>query len=176
MVLMINKDNCILLGTLAKPHGTKGSLQLRYSGLKAEDIKERGLVFVEIDGLPVPFFIESFQDKTDDMAILKIEGVDSETKAREFAGFQVYVMKNQVKHKSGNVKELPGFKGYRVIDRHLGFVGYASEIVNTTTNPLLLVILEGKEYLIPVHEDIILDFDDKEKLIRVDAPEGLFDL
>ncbi len=71
---MINKDNCILLGTLTKPHGTRGSLIVRFSGLKAEDIKKRGLVFVEIDGLPVPFFIESFQEKTADTVILKIEG------------------------------------------------------------------------------------------------------
>jgi 16S rRNA processing protein RimM len=173
---MINKDNCILLGTLAKPHGTRGLLQLRFSGLKAEDIKERGLVFVEIDGLPVPFFIESFQEKTDDMAILKIEGIDSENKAREFAGFPVYVMKDQVKRKSGKLKGLPDFRGYRVIDLHLGYIGHAEEIVNKTTHPLLLVIREGKEYLIPVHEDIILDFDDKERVIRIDAPEGLFDL
>ena len=73
---MINKDNCILLGTLAKPHGTRGSLIVRFSGLKAEDIKKRGLVFVEIDGLPVPFFIESFQEKTEDTVILKMEGID----------------------------------------------------------------------------------------------------
>ena len=46
--------------------------------LKAEDIKERGLVFVEIDGLLVPFFVESFQEKTEDTAILKFEGIDTE--------------------------------------------------------------------------------------------------
>jgi len=173
---MINKDNCILLGTLAKPHGTRGLIQLRFSGLKADDIKEKGLVFVEIDGLPVPYFIESFQDKTDDLAILKIEGIDSESKAREFAGFPVYIMKDQVKKKRANVKGLHDFSGYRVIDLHLGFVGFAVEIINEATNPLLLVKNEDKEYLVPVHEDIIRNFNDKEQVIHIAAPEGLFDL
>jgi len=173
---MINKDNCILLGTLTKPHGTRGSLIVRFSGLKAEDIKKRGLVFVEIDGLPVPFFIESFQEKTEDTVILKIEGIDTENKAREFLGYAVYVMKDQVKVKSGNANRIQDIKGYQVIDKHHGFIGFAEEVLEMKNNPLLSVISGDKEFLVPVHEDIILDISDKEKIIRIDAPEGLFDL
>jgi 16S rRNA processing protein RimM len=172
---MINKDNCILLGTLTKPHGTRGSLVVRFSGLKAEDIKKRGLVFVEIDGLPVPFFIESFQEKTDETVILKIEGIDTENKAREFLGYPVYVMKDQVKVKtsSGKIRDI---RGYQVIDTHLGYIGLAEVVVEMAKNPLLSVINGDKEFLVPVHEDIILEINDKEKVIRIDAPEGLFEL
>jgi 16S rRNA processing protein RimM len=172
---MINKDNCILLGTLTKPHGTRGSLIVRFSGLKAEDIKKRGLVFVEIDGLPVPFFIESFQEKTEDTVILKIEGIDTENKAREYMGYPVYVMKDQVKIKS-TAKKIPDIKGYKVIDVHLGFIGFAEEVLEMKNNPLLSVLNGDKEFLVPVHEDILLEINDKEKVIRIDAPEGLFDL
>jgi 16S rRNA processing protein RimM len=173
---MINKDNCILLGTLSKPHGTKGSLHIRFSGLKAEEIKDRGLVFVEIDGLPVPFFIESFQEKTDDSAVLKIEGIDSETKAREFAGYSVYVMKDQVKRKTLQSGRTADVKGYRVIDVRLGFIGYAEGIINMPTNPLLVVKKENKEFLVPVHEDIVREIDKTEEVIHIIAPEGLFEL
>lgn len=172
---MINKDNCILLGTLAKPHGTRGSLIIRFSGLKAEDIKKRGMVFVEIDGLPVPFFIESFQEKTEDTVILKIEGIDTENKAREFLGYPVYVMKDQIKVKSSS-KKIQDIKGYQVMDKHLGFIGFAKEVVEMKNNPLLSVISGDKEFLIPVHEDIILEVNDREKIIRIDAPVGLFDI
>jgi 16S rRNA processing protein RimM len=172
---MINKDNCILLGTLTKPHGTRGSLIVRFSGLKAEDIHKRGLVFVEIDGLPVPFFIESFQEKTEDTVILKIEGIDTENKAREFLGYPVYMMKDQIKVKSSSKKN-QDIKGYQVIDKHLGFIGFAEEVIEMTKNPLMSVRNGDKEFLVPVHEDIILEVNDKEKIIRIDAPEGLFDL
>src|SRR5512133_2763341 len=125
---MINKDNCILLGTLTRPHGTRGSLIVRFSGLRAEDIKKRGLVFVEIDGLPVPFFIESFQEKTEETVILKIEGIDTENMAREFLGYPVYVMKDQIKIKP-RPNKIRDVKGYQVIDKHLGFIGFAEEVV-----------------------------------------------
>lgn len=172
---MINKDNCILLGTLTKPHGTRGSLIVRFSGLKAEDIKKRGLVFVEIDGLPVPFFVESFQEKTEDSVIIKIEGIDTENKAREFLGYPVYVMKDQIKMKTASEK-IQDIKGYKVIDNHLGFIGFAEEVVEMKNNPLLSVLNGDREFLVPFHEDIILEVNDKEKIIRIDAPEGLFDL
>jgi 16S rRNA processing protein RimM len=172
---MINKDNCILLGTLTKPHGTRGSLIVRFSGLKAEDIKKRGLVFVEIDGLPVPFFIESFQEKTEDTLILKIEGIDTENKAREFLGYPVYVMKDQIRIKTAS-KKIQDIKGYQVIDKRLGFIGFAEELVEMAKNPLLSVINGEKEFLVPAHEDIILEVNDRERIIRIDAPEGLFDL
>jgi 16S rRNA processing protein RimM len=172
---MINKDNCILLGTLAKPHGTRGSLIVRFSGLKAEDIKKRGLVFVEIDGLPVPFFIESFQEKTEDTVILKIEGIDTENKAREFLGYPVYVMKDQIRVKMA-AEKIQDIKGYKVIDTTLGFIGFAEEVLDMKNNPLLSVTNGDREFLVPVHEDILLEVNDKEKIIRINAPEGLFDL
>lgn len=173
---MINKDKCILLGTLAKPHGTKGSLLIRFSGLKAEEFRDKGLVFIEIDGLPVPFFVESFQEKTDVSAILKLEGIDSETKAREFAGCSVFVMKDQVKGKTIALAGTTEIRGYRVSDIHLGFIGFAEKITNLPTNPLLLVKRNDKEYLIPVHENIIRYIDKKQGLIQIDAPDGLFEI
>jgi 16S rRNA processing protein RimM len=172
---MINKDNCILLGTLTKPHGTRGSLIVRFSGLKAEDIKKRGLVFVEIDGLPVPFFIESFQEKTEETVILKIEGIDTENKAREFLGYSVYVMKDQIKVKMTSEK-IQDIKGYKVIDSQLGFVGFAEEVLDMKNNPLLSVYNGDREFLVPFHGDIVLEVNDREKIIRIDAPEGLFDI
>ena len=173
---MIKKDNCVLLGILNKPHGTKGSLLLWFRNLKVEDIKKKESVFVEIDGLLVPFFIESYQKNSPESAIVKFEGINSETAAKAFAGFQVYMANDQVKRKLKTSEVLPALSGYKVTDDTLGFVGLAVEITGIASNPLLLIKLEDKEFLIPVHEDIILEVNDKKKEIRINAPEGLFDL
>lgn len=166
----------MLLGTLAKPHGTRGSLLLWFRNLKAEDIKKWETVFLEIDGLLVPFFIEKFHENSQDSAILNFEGINSETKAKTFAGLQVYILKDQVKRKRKPIKELTSLTGYKVIDASIGFIGIAGEIADITNNPLLQVKNEYRDFLIPLHEDIILEINDKEKEIRIDAPEGLFDL
>jgi 16S rRNA processing protein RimM len=174
---MIKKDNCLLLGTLAKPHGTRGSLLLWLKNLKAEDINKRESVFVEIDGLLVPFFIENFLRNSEESAILKFEEIDSETKAKSLTGLYVYVLINdKVKRKKRYDKTSPSISGYKVTDIRMGFVGIAGEIAEIANNPLLQVMHEGKEFLVPVHEDIILEVNDMKKEIRIDAPEGLFDL
>jgi 16S rRNA processing protein RimM len=173
---MISKDISILLGTLTKPHGTKGSLLLRIRDLKAEEFKDKGSVFVEIDGLLVPFFLEEYSIKSSDSAVIRLQGVLSETKAREFAGHQVYINQNQVKRNPGKSGVPTGIRNYTVTDRKLGFIGLATGIIEVANNPQLIVQAGDKEYLVPAHENIILEINDKEKAIRIDAPDGLFEI
>jgi 16S rRNA processing protein RimM len=173
---MINKDNCILLGTLTKAYGVRGSFLLRGRNLKAEDINEKASVFVEIDGLLVPFFVEDFLIKSPDAVILKFEGIDSETKAKEFSGLFVYKIQEHIERKSGTVRESPDIRNYRVLDKQLGFVGLVLKIIDLTNNPLLVLKKEERQYFVPVHDDLILEVNDKEKVIRINAPDGLFDI
>jgi 16S rRNA processing protein RimM len=173
---MIDKNKCTLLGTLLKPHGIKGAFLLKLAGLEAEDIKKKGPLFVEIDGLLVPFFLEDIQAKTADSAIVTLEGIITETRAREFTGDAVYIGKEQIVKKKARVAVQQSIKGYRVIDSQHGFVGEASEIIEITNNPLLSVKNLEREFLIPVHEDIVLAIDDDKKIIRINAPDGLLAL
>jgi len=173
---MINKEKSLLLGTISKPHGTRGAVLLWLRNIKADDIRKRDSAFVEIDGWLVPFFIESFKISSAESVIIKFEGIDDETKARGITGNAVYVSPAQVKSKRESSGEFQELTGYQVFDSKLGFVGIAGEIADIANNPLLKVTREGKEFLIPIHEDIILEVNDKVKEIKIDAPEGLFEL
>lgn len=173
---MIRKKDCTLLGTLVKTHGTKGSILLLFRDLNIEDIKGKESVFVEIDGLLVPFFIEEFHERTKDSANIKLRDIRTEIQAKEFIGYDVYIAKSQVRRKKRETTGIQGIAGYRVEDQNLGFIGIAESIADIANNPLLRVQHEGRVYLIPVHQDIIIEIDDKEKVIVVEAPEGLFEL
>jgi 16S rRNA processing protein RimM len=170
------RDNCILLGTLAKPYGTKGSVLVRCVDLTPDDIKKRETVFLDIDGMLVPFFIEVFQERSRDMAILKLDGIDTESRAREFSGCQVYVRKDQVKRKKRVQESLPDLTGYRVQDLKQGYMGLAGKIIDIANNPLLEVHHEGRDFLVPFHDDIIREIDHNNLVIVIEAPEGLFEL
>jgi 16S rRNA processing protein RimM len=174
--MMITSYNCILLGTLTKSFGTKGSVLVRFRDLTKDDIKERETVFLEIDGILVPFFIEVFQEKSTDSAILKLEGIDTESRAREFSGCQVYVRKDQVKRKKSVQESLPDLTGYRVQDLNLGYIGMAGTIVDIANNPLLEVRHKDQDFLVPFHEDIIREVNHAELIVVIEAPDGLFEL
>lgn len=54
-------------------------------------------------------------------------------------------------------------------------LGKVKEVLRTGGTEILVVAGETKEYLIPFAEKICTDVDIENKLIKVDAPEGLLD-
>jgi 16S rRNA processing protein RimM len=175
-VLMNFKDNSLLIGRLIKPHSTRGSLILGLIAITAVNIKEGDPVFIDIEGLLVPFFIEELQERTGNSVIIKFEGISSESKAKELAGRDVYLSMNKIRQEKKLKVKMSGIEGYKVIDKNYGFVGNAGNIEDISNNPLLKVHYNGKEFLIPVHEDIFLEVNTKKKEIIINAPEGLFEI
>jgi 16S rRNA processing protein RimM len=88
----------------------------------------------------------------------------------------LYVNSDQIRRKKKSPGNLPDFTGYIVTDNKLGFIGIAGSIEDISNNPLLHVNHEGRNFMIPLHEDIIESIDDEEQSIIINAPEGLFDL
>ena len=86
---MFNYDDLYEIGTLGKPHGVKGEIAFRFS----DDVFDRAdadYLFVEVDGLPVPFFIEEYRFKSDSLALMKFSGVDTADDAQELNGCRDY--------------------------------------------------------------------------------------
>ncbi|HLO59419.1 MAG TPA: hypothetical protein VK179_11805 [Bacteroidales bacterium] len=173
---MISKDKCRLIGTLVKPHGTRGSLLLRLKDIQAQDLLKKESLFVDIDGLMVPFFLNEFRPHSTESAIITIDGIPSEDRAKFLVQRDVYVRSDQIRRKRKPVSELPDLNGYKVNDEEKGFIGIAGEIEDISNNPLLNVTSGDKNYLIPLHQDIILEINDENRIIRIKAPEGLFEL
>lgn len=77
---MIKKEDVFKIGRIGKAHGVKGEVTFQFD----DDIFDRtdaDSLFIEIDGLLVPFFIEEYRFRSDDVALMVFEGVDTEEKA-----------------------------------------------------------------------------------------------
>ena len=68
-----------------KSWGASGQVVLSHPDIDPEDLKTQGPVFIEFDGLPVPFFIESLQEKGN-RCIVKFEDIDTLPEAEELVG------------------------------------------------------------------------------------------
>lgn len=175
-VLMNFKNNSLLIGRLIKSHSTRGSLILGLIDITAVNISEGEPVFIDIEGLLVPFFIEDLKERTGNAVIIKLEGINSETKAKELTGKDVYLSKNKIRQEKKLKVKMSGLEGFKVIDKKYGYVGDAGKIEDISNNPLLKVHHKGKEFLIPVHADIFLEVNTRKKEIIIKAPEGLFEI
>lgn len=171
----MNRSDTRLVGTLVKLHSFKGRFVLISETGLSEDIENWESVFLEIEGLLVPFFIDFINITSDSAVIIGFEDIDSSDKAKDFVSSQVYQLKSLVKE----VEEDAAFdqlSGYRVIDKTLGFIGTIDTILDYNQNLLFRIVKGNQEILIPVNEDIITKINHKKKEIVIDAPAGLLDL
>jgi non-canonical purine NTP pyrophosphatase (RdgB/HAM1 family) len=63
-----------------------------------------------------------------------------------------------------------------IIDEEKGELGKVQEIIEYPTQSLIQVLINGKEVLIPIHDDIIKNVDREGKKIFIKAPNGLIDM
>jgi len=173
----IPKKNCTKIGFTQKPHGIHGELVIRFEEIYYETLEEYPNLFLEIDQLLVPFFIEndSLRFKSGESVITKLEWVDSDKKAKELCGLSVFVDNTDVIEPEDEMSphELIGFQ---LFDETLGLIGEISEVNDFSGNLLLSVEYQGKDSLVPLNEDLIVRFDEEKKEIELRIPDGLFDL
>lgn len=168
----MTKIQHILLGRITKTHGFKGAVTVKVEKIFSENIPEPESVFLEIEGRPVPFFIE-YSEQPDSLTLrLKFDGYDSASAMKEFVGCNVFL--TETVGKQGKEIRYPGLEGYSVESREGIIAGVVKELIENPSQLLLnIVSCSGKEYLVPLHEDLIEEVDNKNKIIRMIIPEGL---
>jgi len=141
----------------------------------SDEIENWGSVFLEIEGLLIPFFIDHINLASETSAIIGFEDITSSDKAKRFLGVNVY----QLSTIAGELREQYTpvlLQGYKIFDQKAGAIGTVDQILDYKQN-LLFRVLNGKqEILIPVNEEIIMKVNHKKKEIFIAAPEGLLDL
>ncbi len=173
---MIDLSDCIELGTITKCHGVRGQVILWLSNLSFDDIKEMEPVFIEIDGLPVPFFISGYEERSKDTLVLTIDDVTKEEDTKELINCRVFIKPSQVGYAETLLPQTDLLVGFTVIDVSLGKLGLIDKILDFNSNTLLRILNKKKEILLPLHEDFVQEVDAENKILRVKAPEGIMDI
>jgi 16S rRNA processing protein RimM len=66
--------------------------------------------------------------------------------------------------------------GFKVIDLTYGEVGILEAVIDFQVNPLIQIMNEEKEVLIPLRKGLVQKIDRKNKVMHIDAPSGLIEL
>ena len=171
----MKKEECFLFGKIIKTHGYKGELIISVSDVIPDISDKTEFVFVEIEGLLVPFFFESCMGSGNTLNI-KFEDVDREETSRRLCGCDLWLPNELLPATSRKLKDISSFSGYQVIDKLNGETGILRDVIEMPQQQLLRIIHKSKEILIPVAEKIIVRIDKKNKILYIDAPEGLIEM
>ena len=119
---MIKKEEVFKIGIINKPHGVKGEVSFTFTDDIFDRVEDCDYLVLLLDGILVPFFIEEYRFRSDNVALVKFEGIDSTEKARTLTNVEVYYpvkfMDDQEEISSWNY-----FIGFRVEDIHHGCLG-----------------------------------------------------
>lgn len=173
---MIRPEEVIRIGKLLKPHGVKGEISMLCENDSFDRSDDCEYLICDMDGILVPFFIDSYRFKSDTSLLIKFDDVDTIEQAERMAGVNVYFPKEYIDEE--NIECLPEefLSGYSISDIHLGYIGIIDHVDNSTMNTLLVIKNSGNEILIPFHEEFIKDVDEDEHRITMELPEGLVQL
>ncbi|MBO5793910.1 MAG: 16S rRNA processing protein RimM [Bacteroidaceae bacterium] len=160
------------IGTLTRTHGIGGELSMNFT----DDVWDRAdanYVFLEVDGIQVPFFLEGWRFRSDSVALLKFQDIDSSESALEYVGADVYFPHDLTPEPSEDDEYTwRHFTGWKVVDDIAGEIGEIEHVEDSTANTIFFV----GDKLIPATEDFIERIDAKERTIYMNLPEGLLDL
>ena len=149
-----------------KSWGAAGQVVLSLDADDPRDLESEEPVFIEFDGLPVPFFIESVTAKGGRL-LVKFEDVDSLAEAEELVG-------REIGFSDSDETEEDTLIGLRVRDaRTRRIVGEIVDMNDYAGNLLVTVDTQRGEVLLPLHEDLIAEVDDE--VITLEIPEGLLE-
>ncbi|MDE6643560.1 MAG: ribosome maturation factor RimM [Muribaculaceae bacterium] len=175
---MIQRNSLSEVGRFARPHGINGEItaSLDYE-LSPDDLR---CVIVEIDGIFVPFFVNSFRPKGHENYLLTIDGIESDNEAKLLSNKTIYALTNELPESFENedsdgiyASDLIGW----TITEDENPLGVIEDVDDSTANVLLIVkTIDGATIYVPLADELINAIDSDTNTVDVTLPDGIKDL
>ena len=194
-------DDLQQVAQVLKSNGTDGELVMSFRDIAPEDINIEEPVFIVFDGLPVPFFIESFTRRGNSKALVHLTDIESQEDVEEITGKAVYIDSNSLPELSIEEDGYAALIGWMVLkpvsmapvtetDSHSASedagktgeieefdeveeIGEITDFIDIPNNPCIEVETKNGAVMIPLHEDFILSLDPEYQEIIMNIPDGL---
>lgn len=163
------------IGKIVSAFGLTGEVVLTHSLGKKTTLKGLKTLFLEDkkDSF-LPYFIESARAKSDTELYVKLEEVNTRELALRILQKEVWLP--EADFKKFAAKSAPiSLLGYKMINEGQ-LIGEIFEVIEQPHQVLCKIMLGDNEALFPVHEETLVNIDNKKKELFVTLPPGLLEL
>jgi len=171
---MNSSDALTCIGRITKRWGFQDEVLISLREGAALPKKKSEPVYVMIDGRPVPFFVKNMQPQGKKGAIVAFYDM-SDFLLQSILQCEVFVSEKQPETTPATNPQ-DALAGYSVHDQAQGFIGTVSHLMDREIQPVLVILFENQEILIPFTPEIIRKTDHKKRIMLINAPDGLIDL
>lgn len=168
----MTREDCLLLGTIGKTRGVRGELVLRVKNPTFEPDENWESLFLQIDGILVPFFISALHAINPDEWIVSFDDYESKEKAVHFVGSDVWIHKDLLQADE-DVFGLDELEGFCLTNVRTGRVGQITGFIDISGNPLFEVSMEGEKLMVPAQDELVEDLDREHRKLLMNLPEGM---
>lgn len=170
---MIREEDVYKIGVIGKTHGVKGELSIHVD----DDVFDRvdaDYLVLRLDGILVPFFMEEYRFRSEEVVLMKFVGVDTQERARELTGTEVFFPRHLAESEEETEMSMAQIVGFSIVNDADGKeVGRVENIDDSTVNTLFEL---DNGILIPATDDMVTEIDMEKRIVRMLLPEGLLDL
>ena len=171
----MKKEDCYFLGKLTRRHGLQGNVFLKLDTDQPEMYNKLDAIFVDINGLLVPFFVAKQSWSKGETLIVSFKN-SSESLVDQVVGKDVYLPLSGLPELTGNKFYYHEVVGFEIREDDGKTCGIIQTINDQTGQHYFVLDLAGKQIVIPIIRDWILELNREEKFLRMSLPEGLMDV
>ncbi len=168
-------EDYFFLGNVIKAHGFDGKVTAYLDTDEPELYHNLKMVFLNVAGALVPFFIDSIQ-VLNNKAIIRFQDINDLEGAESMVKKEMFLPLSELPKLSGNKFYYHEVIGFKIIDNSVGEIGKIRQVLDYPNQAVLQVMHKSKEVLIPISEAVIINVDRNTKEIIVETPEGLLDI
>jgi len=169
-------DGYTSIGTILNPHGFKGKISIFLNLKKTKDFKFPESIFVEIQQILIPFFVEEYT-ANNKRFIIKLKELNSDQEVLQHKKKEIYIANDIYNKLIDDEKSRFSLIGFEVHDKVFGLIGSVKNILEFPGQEIFEIKgLQNEEILIPFSKSFIKKINKSKKTIDITPPEGLLDL
>jgi 16S rRNA processing protein RimM len=163
------------IGAIVATFGLQGEVVLKHNLGKKTSLKGLDVLFLEeAKDKFIPYFIKATKIKSESEVFLTIDGIITKEAAKKITAKKVWLREADFKAQAGKSAPI-SLLGYSMIDGKKD-LGPVLEVIEQPLQILCRLDIDGKEVLIPLHEETIRSINHQKKQVLVELPDGLLDV
>ncbi len=169
------EEELISVGKVSKAHGIKGRFMVSPYSRSGEGLLKADRIFMhnrkgEFHECKV---LKAAPHKKG--ALFQVEGWERIEEVEEFLGAEVLIRREDLSEVSEGEHYCFDIIGMKVITEEGRMLGEVEEIIATGSNDVYVTRKDGKEYLIPAIDEVVLQVDLNKREIIIRPKEGLLE-
>lgn len=190
-------DKYRLVGYITKSKGLKGILKCSFEVFFfdfLDDIDELPYLYIDKGGQILPYFL-AYIDTNSNTPIIKFEEINTRSEAEALHHSKLYFDAERLRDYQNPVEGFDALLGYTILSvpamktteeeaaaaPNLSPlsptpIGKIEEIIYLPGHELAQIIYQGKDVLIPISEELIININEKEKTLTLFLADGLLEL